>query len=200
MTCNNKGFQIVINRRKIRYMRRLISISVILALGAVGCHSQSRHKNSFPGQKILNTMSIESPAFKNGVAIPAKYTCSGQGINPPLTISNIPAGAKSLAFILDDPDAPMGTFTHWIIWNIPPATTRIDENSVPSRAVQGKNSAGQNKYFPPCPPSGVHHYHFKIFALDTILSLSQDAHVKELQNAMNSHIIATAELIGIYRK
>lgn len=124
----------------------------------------------------------------------------GENINPPLIISETPKGTQSLAFILDDPDAPSGTFTHWIMWNISPDTTRISENILPPNAIQGQNSMGENHYFGPCPPSGTHHYHFQIFALDTALSLSKNASKTQLINAMKGHIMAHGEIIGLYHK
>ncbi|MGH2644536.1 MAG: YbhB/YbcL family Raf kinase inhibitor-like protein, partial [Chitinophagaceae bacterium] len=169
---------------KRRSIKPLVHFAALLCLIAVSCHSQPQNKDPVLLQNNIDTMQLTSGAFKNEEEIPAKYTCSGEDINPPLIISGIPAKAKSLAFILDDPDAPNGTFTHWIMWNIYPQTKNIAENSVPRNAIQGENSAGQNKYFGPCPPSGIHHYHFKIYALDTMLSLPGNAHVEQLEKAM----------------
>jgi hypothetical protein len=129
--------------------------------------------------------------------IPSKYTCDGDNINPPLTIKNIPKQTKSLALIVDDPDAPSGTFDHWITWNIPPVET-IGENSAPGS--HGRNGSGRNGYMGPCPPSGTHHYHFKVYALDTKLTLQEGANKKQLENAMKGYILAMGELIGLYKK
>lgn len=144
-------------------------------------------------------MELTSPAFEHHQTIPMRYTCQGEDINPPLHIADIPKGTKTLVLIMDDPDAPMGTWDHWILWNIAP-TEEIKENSVPSGAVQGKNSWGKQKYGGPCPPSGTHRYYFKLFALDTALSLAPSAGKKEVLTAIKNHILAQAELMGTYNK
>lgn len=161
------------------------------------CFSTNK-KNSLP--ENLPVMKIQSTAFKQGENIPAKYTCQGNDINPPLQITDVPSNAKSLALIMDDPDAPMGTWVHWVVWNISPQTKEIAENSVPTNAVQGKSSWGKNKYGGPCPPSGTHRYFFKLYALDNSLSLSSSADKKQLEAAMKDRIVAQAELMGTYQK
>jgi Raf kinase inhibitor-like YbhB/YbcL family protein len=145
-------------------------------------------------------MKIESPAFENNQPIPSKYTCDGEDVNPPLKISDVPEDAKSLVLIVDDPDAPLGTFTHWIVWNIDPKTNFIEENSVPVGAIVGVNDFGKNSYGGPCPPSGTHHYHFKLYALDTTLNLDKDSKKNDLEKAMENHILEKAEIIGIYKR
>lgn len=152
-----------------------------------------------PPINIAN-MQITSPAFGDQQAIPDKYSCNGQGINPPLEFKNIPASAQTLAFILDDPDAPNGTWTHWTLWNIATSTTQIAENSVPSEAVQGQTSAGQNVYGGPCPPSGTHHYNFKLYALDEKLTIPSYSTADKLVEAMQGHIVEQATLVGLYSK
>ena len=147
---------------------------------------------------VLNKpLIIKSPAFSNNGWIPAKYACIGSNINPTLSISDIPNGTKSLALIVDDPDAPNGTFVHWVMWNIP-VTSVIDENSAPG--IQGKNGKGENNYFGPCPPTGTHHYNFKIYALDTKLILPIGADKNALLKAMDKHILASGVLIGLFKK
>jgi Raf kinase inhibitor-like YbhB/YbcL family protein len=146
---------------------------------------------------MSTTLTIKSPSFANDGSIPSKYTCTGANINPALIINDIPKETKSLALIMDDPDAPYGNFDHWIMWNIPPQE-RIEENSAPG--TQGKNGKKENKYTGPCPPSGTHHYHFKIYALNTVLDLTDDTDKKSLLEAMEGHVITTAELIGVYEK
>jgi Raf kinase inhibitor-like YbhB/YbcL family protein len=147
---------------------------------------------------ILNKpLIVESPAFANNELIPAKYTCVGSNINPALVITNIPNGTKSLALIIDDPDAPNGTFDHWIMWNIPVIAV-IDENSAPG--IQGKNGKGENKYIGPCPPSGTHHYNFKVYALDTKLDLPVGSDKNALLKTMDKHILASGGLIGLFKK
>lgn len=129
--------------------------------------------------------------------IPVKYTCSGENINPEISISGIPAETKSLALIMDDPDAPSGDFVHWVMWNIL-TDGKISENSAPG--VQGVNDFGENKYGGPCPPSGTHHYHFKIYALDTKLELPTETDKQGLLKAMEGHVLASGELVGLYMK
>ncbi|MDJ0688422.1 MAG: YbhB/YbcL family Raf kinase inhibitor-like protein [Xenococcaceae cyanobacterium MO_188.B32] len=142
-------------------------------------------------------MKLASPAFAHQATIPPKYTCQGEDISPPLTLSNIPEGTKSLALINDDPDAPMRTWNHWLIWNIKP-TGEIKENSAPG--TQGKNSWGRNDYGGPCPPKGTHRYFFKLYALDRELDLPEGATKSELEKAMVGHILEQAELVGLYQK
>ena len=144
-------------------------------------------------------MKIESTAFKQGESIPLKYSCQGTDVNPPLSLSEVPPAAKSLALIMDDPDAPGSVWVHWVLWNISAQVKEISENSVPANAVQGKNSWGNSKYGGPCPPSGTHRYFFKFYALDTVLSLST-ADAGQLEKAMKGHILAQGDLMGTYRK
>ena len=145
-------------------------------------------------------MKITSSAFQEGGTIPEKYSKNGANVSPPLHIEGAPENAKSLVLIVDDPDAPVGLFTHWIAWNIDPKTTEIAENSVPKGAVQGTNDYPGSGYDGPQPPSGTHRYYFKIFALDKTLDLPSGAKRKELDNAMNGHVIAQGQLMGRYSK
>jgi Raf kinase inhibitor-like YbhB/YbcL family protein len=145
-------------------------------------------------------MKITSWAFGHNTLIDSKYTCEGQNINPPLSIKDIPAGTKSLALIVDDPDAPMKTWVHWTVWNISPGTAEIVENSIPAGCVEGTTSFGSIGYGGPCPPSGTHRYFFKIFALDIALDLKFGSHLANLTAAMQGHIIDKDEFIGLYKK
>ena len=145
-------------------------------------------------------MEIHSSAFINNLMIPSRFTCDGEDISPPIVFSNLPNNTKSLILIVDDPDAPNGTFTHWLLWNILPTTTEIDVGKIPAEAVEGTTSFGKPGYGGPCPPSGTHHYHFKLYSLDTLLNLKHGASRDELENAMKDHILSTAELVGIYTK
>ncbi|MEM3519197.1 MAG: YbhB/YbcL family Raf kinase inhibitor-like protein [Candidatus Hadarchaeales archaeon] len=153
-------------------------------------------------------MKISSPVFSDGGQIPAKYTADGDNISPPLVFENIPKGTVSLAIIADDPDAPGGTFTHWLIWNLPPTLTSLQEH-IPTveevenlgMARQGKNSFGRIGYSGPSPPPGsLHHYRFTLFALDTTLNLQAGAGRAELESAMSGHELARATLTGIYQR
>ena len=145
-------------------------------------------------------MKISSPAFQEGGTIPEKFSKNGQNVNPELRMEGAPAEAKSLVLIVDDPDAPVGLFTHWLVWNIDPKTTQIAEGSVPSGAVQGKNDFGDIGYGGPQPPSGTHRYYFKIFALDQTLDLKSGAKRREVDAAMRGHVIAQGESMGRYAK
>src|SRR5216684_6349157 len=129
-------------------------------------------------------MKISSPAFQEGGTIPEKFSKNGQNVNPELRIEGAPAEAKSLALIVDDPDAPGGLFTHWLVWNIDPKTTAVEENGAPSNSVQGKNDFGKSGYGGPCPPSGTHRYFFKIFALDRQLDLAAGSKRAQLDAQM----------------
>lgn len=140
---------------------------------------------------------ISSPAFKNEENIPEQYTCDGDAINPPINIEGIPDGTSTLAIIAEDPDAPTGTFDHWLEWNIEP-TSSIEEKSNPG--ISGKNGAGKTGYHPPCPPSGSHRYYFHVFALDKTLDLVPGADKKTLQQAMEPHILAKGTIMGRYQK
>ncbi len=143
------------------------------------------------------TLVVKSPAFGNNGSIPVRYTCAGTNINPELSITDIPDGTKSLALIMDDPDAPKGTFVHWVMWNIP-VKDKIAENSTPG--AEGKNGKNENKYTGPCPPSGTHHYHFKIYALNAKFDLPVTTNKEALLIAMKGNILASGELIGVYKK
>lgn len=145
----------------------------------------------------IASLTVTSPAFKDKERIPAKYTCEGENINPPIQVTDIPAGTKSFVLIIEDPDAPGATFDHWVMWNIPPDGS-IQENSAPG--VQGSNSSGQNSYKGPCPPSGTHRYFFKIYALDTVLDLSPGSDKKAVEKAMKDHVLSDGSLLGLYEK
>jgi Raf kinase inhibitor-like YbhB/YbcL family protein len=143
------------------------------------------------------TLRLTSPAFESDEFIPATYTCTGNNTNPELIIENIPESTVTLALIVDDPDAPGGTFDHWLIWNIPVVGV-IAENSTPG--VEGKNGKDEIGYTGPCPPEGIHHYHFRLYALDTKLDLPEGATKQELLKTMDGHILSVGELVGLFRK
>jgi Raf kinase inhibitor-like YbhB/YbcL family protein len=144
-------------------------------------------------------MKITSSAFHEGGNIPSKFTCDGSDTSPPLQITGIPSEAKSLVLIADDPDAPGGLFTHWLVWNIPPQTNSIAEGSAP-KGVHGTNDFGKPDYKGPCPPPGTHRYSFKIYALDRELDLRGGAKRSQLDAAMKGHVIAQGELVGRYAR
>ena len=145
----------------------------------------------------MKELTVKSPAFENNKLIPSKYTCDGEEVSPPLTVEGIPEKTKSLALIMEDPDAPAGLFIHWLVWNIPPSN-EIQENSVPG--TEGLNTNKKNSYHGPCPPGGTHRYYFKVYALDAHLNLGAFSDKEVLENAMQNHILAYGELIGLYRR
>jgi Raf kinase inhibitor-like YbhB/YbcL family protein len=153
------------------------------------------------------SLELSSDAFVNGQSIPAKYSCIGKNISPPLTWNEPPSGAQSFALIVDDPDAPMGTWIHWVLFNIPADTRTLREdlpitgkNVDPNAIYVGKNSSGNTKYDGPCPPSGTHRYYFKLYALDTTINLLPGATKDQVLKEMDGHILASGELMGTFSK
>jgi len=144
-------------------------------------------------------MELKSTAFGDGQGIPARYTCDGAGVSPPLQINGVPDGAVALALVMDDPDAPVRTFDHWLVWNIPADTAVIPEDTEPE-GVHGRTGFGKLGYGGPCPPSGTHRYRFKLYALDAEIDLPQGSQKAELEAAMEGHVLAQAQLIGTYRR
>ncbi len=142
-------------------------------------------------------MKLSSPEFANNGYIPKKFTCEGKDVNPTLVIEDIPKDTLSLVLIVEDPDAPAKTWVHWVVFDIQP-TSKIEENSVPG--IQGINDSGNRNYGGPCPPSGVHRYFFKIYALDQLLNLPEGIDKPALDKALEGHILAQAELIGFYKR
>jgi Raf kinase inhibitor-like YbhB/YbcL family protein len=150
-------------------------------------------------------ISISSSAFPEGGMIPAKYTCDGSDISPPLAWTGMPERTKSFALICDDPDAPMGTWVHWVAWNIPPGARELAEGlppkpELPDGSRQGLSDFHRPGYGGPCPPSGTHRYYFRLYALDTILDLPGSARKADLLKAMKGHIRAEGQLMGKYRR
>jgi Raf kinase inhibitor-like YbhB/YbcL family protein len=143
-------------------------------------------------------MNISTPAFAQGDPIPSQYAQKGQNISPEVRIGNVPANTRSLVLIVDDPDAPMGLWTHWLVWNLSAQTNTIPEGKLPPGAVQGKNSSGHVRYDGPAPPSGTHRYFFHLYALDTALSLAAGSSRAALEQAMSGHILGESETFGVY--
>jgi Raf kinase inhibitor-like YbhB/YbcL family protein len=170
-------------------MKTLVQVIAAVCLGAA-CVSA--------GEKTA--MKISSPDFSDGAAIPARFTCDGADINPALAIEGVPAPAQSLVLIMDDPDAPRGTWNHWLVWNIPPSVGKIAAHSVPAGAVEGRSDFGTAKYGGPCPPSGTHRYYFRLFAIDVNLAIPAGADRKALDKAMSGHVLANGELMGRYSR
>ncbi len=153
----------------------------------------------------MATIKLESSAFKESEMIPSQYTCDGKNISTPIKWSGIPEGTKSIALITDDPDAPMGDWVHWIIYNIPPTINHLEENiphdkKLKNGTIQGINDFRKNGYGGPCPPSGTHRYYFKIYALDLILEENSNMTKRMLLDKMKNHILAEGQLMGKYKR
>jgi len=153
----------------------------------------------------MDTLTVRSTAFENGQMIPRKYTADGPDVSPPLEWSDVPTGTASIALICDDPDAPMGTWVHWVLYNLPPETRSLPESIPPTEtldngAAQGTTDFGRIGYGGPAPPSGVHRYFFRVYAVDMVLDLPPGATRHELDRAMEGHILAQGELMGRYSR
>ncbi len=172
--------------------KRGSKLAILIAAMVIGASASAESK-----------MEIKTAAFAPGATIPDKYTCSGENVSPPLAISGVPPPAKSLALIVDDPDAPAGTFVHWAVYNLPPQTTQIDAGvkpgtAMPGGGVQGRNDFGRDGYGGPCPPPGSpHHYRFRVFALNVRIS-PQPATGPAVEQAMEDHVMASAETVGTF--
>lgn len=184
-------------------MKRLF----ILMLPAIACIAGCKEQQPPAAENGENAMALKvtSSAFTEGQMIPAKYTADGQDVSPPLAWDNVVQGTKSFALVSDDPDAPMGTWVHWLIWNIPPDQNQLDEGigakeNLPGGAVQGTTSFKRVGYGGPAPPSGTHRYYFKVYALDTTLDLASKATKKDLEKAMQGHILAQGQIMGRYSR
>lgn len=182
-----------------RILLAVISLAV-LAAAAATVYAKERKKEGKPMD-----LNVESSAFQDGGMIPSKYTCDGRDISPPLSWSAGPGGTKSYAIIADDPDAPVGTWVHWVMYDIPPDVTSLPE-AVPSSGtldngtVQGRNDFRRPGYGGPCPPGGTHRYYFKVYALDTVLQKGPGLSKKELLSIMDGHVLAQGELMGKYSR
>jgi Raf kinase inhibitor-like YbhB/YbcL family protein len=168
--------------------KAITSGAIVMLLVVIGSYAAEKAR-----------MKITSSAFQQDGNIPAKFTCDGSDTSPALQITGVPSEAKSLVLIADDPDAPGGLFTHWLIWNIPPQTNSIAEGSAP-KGVHGTNDFGKPGYKGPCPPPGTHRYSFKIFALDGELEMRALAKRGQVDAAMKGHVIAQGELVGRYER
>ncbi len=151
-------------------------------------------------ERKMGNLSIASTAFPHNGMIPAQHTCDGADASPPLSIREIPEKTRSLALIVDDPDAPGKTWVHWVVWNLGANTAEIPSNALSGDAVQGRNDWGKAAYGGPCPPSGTHRYFFKLYALDIPLPLKAGSTKAQLEEAMKGHVLGSAELIGLYRR
>lgn len=184
-------------------MKKVFIVAVVVIFVIVVATFLNNNKQDNQNTNML----ISSSAFQNKGKIPAKYTCDGENINPPLNIEEIPENAKSIVLIMDDPDIPdfvkqtkgIEVFDHWVVFNISPDTKVIEEGIKP-KGISGVNSSGENKYTGPCPPDKEHRYFFKIYALDTMLDLPEGATKGEIEKAMQEHILGQGELVGLYSR
>lgn len=186
-------------------MKRIVFAITVLVIAIIGCKNRIEPQGSSGERNPRMTISVSSSAFQEGGMIPSKYTCDGQDVSPPLMCEGVPETTKSIALISDDPDAPMGTWVHWVMWNIPPNVRELTENVPPERELpngsrQGITDFGRPGYGGPCPPSGTHRYYFKIYALDTTLNLPSSAKKADLLNAAKGHILAEGQLMGKYKR
>lgn len=147
----------------------------------------------------MQKLTLTSPAFGNNGKIPSRHTCDGEGVSPALQIEGVDENAKSLVLIMDDPDAPSGVWDHWVKFNISTSTIEIKEGSEPE-GISGMGTSGNKEYFGPCPPDREHRYFFKLYSLDTELDLKEGAIKKEVERALDGHILQQAELIGVYER
>ena len=155
--------------------------------------------SAFSSIALASGMTITSSAFRDGAPIPPRFTCSGANVSPPLQWSGVPSGAKSLALILDDPDAPAGTFVHWVLYDIRPGLKGFEEGHFDGHP--GANGLAKPAYMGPCPPPGApHHYHFRLFALDADLNLDEVPTAAQLRDAMAGHVKESAELVGTFAR
>lgn len=170
---------------------------VVVLLGAAGCSSGGPQE---PATTAPSSIAVSSPAFHDGGSIPTKYTCDGDGTSPPLAWSGTPGDAKALAIVVDDPDAPHGTFTHWVLLDVAPQTTSLPAGAVPPGAKQAGNSTGKPSYYGPCPPSGTHHYRFTVYALSKATNLPAGTKLAEALKAIDSTTIARGRLTAVYKR
>ena len=180
-------------------MRFIAVVACVLVLAAsvflFGCQGISG------GFEQKSNLTLASPAFAAGGEIPRAHTCDASDVSPPLTISKIPEGTQSLALVVEDPDAPMKNWVHWIVWNIPAGTTDIAKNTVPEGAVQGPNNYGAKKWDGPCPPQGQkHNYVFKLYALDTVLNIPDSSGKPRLEAEMQGHVLGQTSLTAKYTR
>jgi hypothetical protein len=184
---------------------RWLGLALLLILPLNGAARPSGEARQPAAEEESMGLQLTSKAFQQGVAIPSLYTCDGKDISPPLEWKDAPAGTKSFALICDDPDAPAGTWVHWVIYNIPPGATALREGmpkdaKLPDGSLHGVNDFGRTGYGGPCPPSGTHRYYFKLYALDSTLLLPPKASKQRVEEAMEGHLLAQAELMGTYRR
>lgn len=176
-----------------------------MAMGLGSCRNGEKNMARTTMETDIETIQVMSSAFEEGNAIPQKYACDGQDISPPLSWEAGPEGTRSIALIADDPDAPRGTFVHWVLYDLPGNARELPENTardrtLPNGAKQGVNSGGKIGYMGPCPPSGTHRYFFKVYALDAMTNLPPGKNKADLLKTLEGHILAQGQIMGTYKK
>ncbi len=190
----------MLRKSSISFLIRLFLLSIIpTAVFLASCGSSTGDAES--GEDLPQAIELTSPAFDEGSPIPRQYTCDGEDISPPLQWSNLPAETSSVALIMDDPDAPVNTWVHWVLYNLPGDSTGLPEDvALADSGDPANNSWNRSGYGGPCPPRGSHRYFFKIYALDSQLTLDPEAEKEDLLEAMESHILDQAQLMGTYER
>ncbi|GAA3127887.1 YbhB/YbcL family Raf kinase inhibitor-like protein [Kribbella aluminosa] len=172
-------------------------LCAVMLLGTAGCSGGGPKE---PATTAPSRITVSSPAFHDGGSIPAKYTCDGAGNSPPLAWTGTPDDAKALAIVVDDPDAPSGTFTHWVLLDVDPKTTSLAAGGTPPGAAQAANSAGKPSYYGPCPPSGMHHYRFTVYALSKATNLPAGTKLADALKSIDGSTIARGQLTAVYKR
>ena len=172
----------------------LLTTAVLLTAGCGGGDPKE------PATTAPDSITVSSTAFSDGGTIPRQYTCDGASTSPPLAWTGLPTTAKSLAIVVDDPDAPNGTFTHWVLLDLAPQTTQLTEGATRPAAKQADNSAGKPSYAGPCPPSGTHHYRFTVYALSKPTDLANGAKLDDALKAIDTNAVARGRLTGLYKR
>lgn len=183
----------------------MAALALFALIIAAACYVMAS-SGEMPPESGQMSLSVQSPAFKEGDKIPVTYTCDGADMSPPISWDHAPSGVKTYALIVDDPDAPRGVFTHWVIFNIPGASMGLPENvpkdaRLDDGAIQGKNDFGRTGYGGPCPPAGkLHRYQFHVYALDSSLNVGSGASKQDVLHAMQGHVLANGRLMGVYKR
>jgi Raf kinase inhibitor-like YbhB/YbcL family protein len=177
-------------------IRAAAALVALAVAGVAGCEDEQGE----PEMTTPVTITVSSSAFDDGQPVPVRYTCDGENVSPPLSWQDLPSGTRSVALVVDDPDAPRGTFVHWVLLDLPPGTTSLTEGVVPAAAVQANNSAGKASYTGPCPPSGTHHYRFTVHALSEPTRLRDGAKLDQALQAIATTGVARGRLVGTYAR
>lgn len=180
-----------------RFRSAVLSLLAVLTSTAACAAGQAGNEATLSVPQVIV---VKSTAFADGEPLASRFTCDGAGEVPPLTWEGVPDSAKALALVVDDPDAPNGTFTHWVVVDMSPSTSSLESPGVPRGAVQAKNSGGRVSYYPPCPPSGIHHYRFTVYALARPTGLDEGAPLDQALRLVGSSAVAQGRLIGTYER